>query len=38
MAIRLFGARHWALIEELRSERRTRRSAAMLYEVLVKSG
>ena len=34
IAIRLLGARHWALIEELRSERRTGRSARMLYEVL----
>src|SRR5579872_4030625 len=34
IVIRLLGARHWALIEELRNERRTGRSARMLYEVL----
>ena len=34
IVIRLLGARHWALIEELRHERRTGRSARMLYEVL----
>ncbi len=34
IVIRLLGARHWALIEELRAERRTGRSARMLYEVL----
>src|SRR5580693_6459657 len=31
---RLLGAEAWRLIEELRSERRTGRSARMLYEVL----
>src|SRR5487761_1030242 len=34
IVIRLLGARHWSLIEELRNERRTGRSARMLYEVL----
>jgi FAD/FMN-containing dehydrogenase len=34
IVIRLLGARHWALIEDLRNERRTGRSARMLYEVL----
>ncbi len=34
IVIRLIGARRWALIEELRHERRTGRSARMLYEVL----
>ncbi|HEX5461633.1 MAG TPA: FAD/FMN-binding oxidoreductase [Steroidobacteraceae bacterium] len=34
IVIRLLGGRHWALIEELRHERRTGRSARMLYEVL----
>jgi FAD/FMN-containing dehydrogenase/Fe-S oxidoreductase len=34
IVIRLLGARHWSLIEELRHERRTGRSARMLYEVL----
>jgi FAD/FMN-containing dehydrogenase/Fe-S oxidoreductase len=34
IVIRLLGSRHWALIEELRHERRTGRSARMLYEVL----
>jgi FAD/FMN-containing dehydrogenase/heterodisulfide reductase subunit C len=34
IVIRLLGARHWAVIEELRHERRTGRSARMLYEVL----
>ncbi|MGH8300549.1 MAG: DUF3683 domain-containing protein, partial [Steroidobacteraceae bacterium] len=34
IVIRLLGAPHWALIEELRNERRTGRSARMLYEVL----
>jgi len=34
IVIRLLGARHWALIDELRGERRTGRSARMLYEVL----
>ncbi|MGH8294261.1 MAG: DUF3683 domain-containing protein [Steroidobacteraceae bacterium] len=34
IVIRLLGARHWAVIEELRNERRTGRSARMLYEVL----
>jgi FAD/FMN-containing dehydrogenase/Fe-S oxidoreductase len=34
IVIRLLGARHWALIEDLRHERRTGRSARMLYEVL----
>jgi len=34
IVIRLLGARHWTLIEELRHERRTGRSARMLYEVL----
>ncbi|HVS77304.1 MAG TPA: DUF3683 domain-containing protein, partial [Steroidobacteraceae bacterium] len=34
IVIRLLGPRHWALIEELRHERRTGRSARMLYEVL----
>ena len=34
IVIRLLGARHWASIEELRHERRTGRSARMLYEVL----
>ncbi|HVC29883.1 MAG TPA: DUF3683 domain-containing protein [Steroidobacteraceae bacterium] len=34
IVIRLLGTRLWALIEELRGERRTGRSARMLYEVL----
>ncbi|MBW4052927.1 MAG: FAD/FMN-binding oxidoreductase [Proteobacteria bacterium] len=34
IVIRLLGARCWALIEDLRHERRTGRSARMLYEVL----
>jgi FAD/FMN-containing dehydrogenase/Fe-S oxidoreductase len=34
IVIRLLGARMWGLIEELRNERRTGRSARMLYEVL----
>ena len=34
IVIRLLGPRHWAIIEELRRERRTGRSARMLYEVL----
>jgi FAD/FMN-containing dehydrogenase/Fe-S oxidoreductase len=34
IVIRLLGAPRWALIEELRHERRTGRSARMLYEVL----
>jgi len=34
IVIRLLGAQHWALIQELRHERRTGRSARMLYEVL----
>jgi len=34
IVIRLLGAGQWALIEELRHERRTGRSARMLYEVL----
>jgi FAD/FMN-containing dehydrogenase/Fe-S oxidoreductase len=34
IVIRLLGAPHWVLIEELRNERRTGRSARMLYEVL----
>ncbi|MBU3739115.1 MAG: DUF3683 domain-containing protein, partial [Rhodoferax sp.] len=31
---RLLGARAWELLEQLRGERRTGRSARMLYEVL----
>lgn len=34
IVIRLLGARCWALVEQLRAERRTGRSARMLYEVL----
>ncbi len=34
IAIRLLGAPGWAALEELRSQRRTGRSARMLYEVL----
>ncbi len=34
IVIRLLGARMWRLLEQLRSERRTGRSARMLYEVL----
>lgn len=34
IVIRLLGARRWALVEQLRAERRTGRSARMLYEVL----
>src|SRR5512143_723523 len=34
IVIRLLGAPMWALLDELRSERRTGRSARMLYEVL----
>jgi len=32
--IRLLGAEAWGLLDELRGERRTGRSARMLYEVL----
>jgi FAD/FMN-containing dehydrogenase/Fe-S oxidoreductase len=34
IVIRLLGAEGWALLDELRTERRTGRSARMLYEVL----
>ncbi len=34
IVLRLLGARSWAVLEELRGERRTGRSARMLYEVL----
>src|SRR5437868_9591966 len=34
IAIRLLGARGWELLSQLRSERRTGRSARMLYEIL----
>ena len=34
VVIRLLGADAWTLLDELRSERRTGRSARMLYEVL----
>ncbi|MEY2689381.1 MAG: hypothetical protein RL375_3580, partial [Pseudomonadota bacterium] len=34
IVLRLLGARSWSLLERLRSERRTGRSARMLYEVL----
>ena len=34
IVIRLLGARAWELLEQLRGERRTGRSARMLYEVL----
>src|SRR6476619_7401383 len=34
IVIRLLGAPMWALLEELRGERKTGRSARMLYEVL----
>src|SRR5918992_872336 len=34
IALRLLGAEGWALVSELRAERRTGRSARMLYEVL----
>ena len=34
IVIRLLGARGWELLQELRGERRTGRSARMLYEVL----
>ncbi|MFT7721782.1 MAG: FAD/FMN-binding oxidoreductase [Roseateles sp.] len=34
IVIRLLGARAWALLDRLRAERRTGRSARMLYEVL----
>src|SRR6476646_5762195 len=34
IVIRLLGAPMWALLEDLRGERRTGRSARMLYEVL----
>ena len=34
IVIRLLGARSWALLDQLRLERRTGRSARMLYEVL----
>src|SRR6266850_4143340 len=34
IVIRLLGAAAWDLLDELRSERRTGRSARMLYEVL----
>src|SRR5919106_1205731 len=34
IALRLLGAEGWALVSELRTERRTGRSARMLYEVL----
>ena len=32
--MRLLGARAWSLLDQLRGERRTGRSARMLYEVL----
>src|SRR3970040_500037 len=34
IVLRLLGAEGWALVSELRAERRTGRSARMLYEVL----
>ncbi|MCZ2439392.1 MAG: DUF3683 domain-containing protein, partial [Burkholderiales bacterium] len=34
IVLRLLGARAWALLQRLRTERRTGRSARMLYEVL----
>src|SRR5512135_1283360 len=34
IVIRLLGAEGWRLLDELRAERRTGRSARMLYEVL----
>src|SRR5918996_5702330 len=34
ITLRLLGAEGWALVSELRAERRTGRSARMLYEVL----
>jgi hypothetical protein len=34
IVIRLLGADNWAVLDELRSERVTGRSARMLYEVL----
>jgi len=34
IVIRLLGAPHWDLLNELRAQRRTGRSAKMLYEVL----
>ncbi len=34
IVIRLLGARAWELLDKLRDERRTGRSARMLYEVL----
>ena len=34
IVLRLLGAHAWELISELRAERRTGRSARMLYEVL----
>ncbi|MEY8878502.1 MAG: DUF3683 domain-containing protein [Leptothrix sp. (in: b-proteobacteria)] len=34
IVLRLLGARAWALLDQLRAERRTGRSARMLYEVL----
>ena len=34
IVIRLLGARAWGLLNQLRGERRTGRSARMLYEVL----
>ena len=34
IVIRLLGAEAWSLLDELRGERRTGRSARMLYEVL----
>ncbi|EFK95222.1 FAD linked oxidase-like protein, partial [sediment metagenome] len=34
IVIRLLGAEGWRLLDELRTERRTGRSARMLYEVL----
>ncbi|MFM2287520.1 MAG: hypothetical protein RL684_663, partial [Pseudomonadota bacterium] len=34
IVIRLLGEGHWQLLDELRHERRTGRSARMLYEVL----
>ena len=34
IVIRLLGARAWELLQQLRGERRTGRSARMLYEVL----
>ncbi len=34
IVVRLLGEKYWSIIEELRAERRTGRSARMLYEVL----